>query len=72
MSHVGKMYLRYQPQRIWLSSSCPTDRAIHEIMHALGRYHEHTRADRDNFVRILYENVQPGKIYFSIQILLTN
>lgn len=29
----------------------------HEMMHALGAYHEQSRADRDDFVIIALENV---------------
>ncbi|XP_057314061.1 zinc metalloproteinase nas-15-like [Hydractinia symbiolongicarpus] len=34
--------------------------AVHEILHALGFYHEQSRPDRDNFVKINYENVLQG------------
>ncbi|XP_026686861.1 zinc metalloproteinase nas-14-like isoform X3 [Diaphorina citri] len=32
----------------------------HEILHSLGFWHEHTRPDRDQFVRVLRENIGPG------------
>lgn len=33
---------------------------VHELMHALGFYHEHQRPDRENFVRINDGQIQPG------------
>lgn len=33
---------------------------IHELMHALGFLHEQNRHERDNYVKVLSENVKPG------------
>ena len=33
----------------------------HEIMHAIGFYHEHNRPDRDNYITVVEANVQEGK-----------
>ncbi|MGE0128351.1 MAG: M12 family metallopeptidase [Blastocatellales bacterium] len=34
---------------------------VHELGHALGFKHEHSRSDRDTFVEIISANVQPGQ-----------
>ncbi|OXA38971.1 Meprin A subunit alpha [Folsomia candida] len=42
--------------------------AIHEIIHALGFYHEHTRPDRDNYVTVDWSQIKTanGKLQFKI------
>lgn len=48
-------------QPIWVSGSCTTGSIIHEIGHAIGLLHEHTRSDRDQFVNVKLDNIQTGK-----------
>ena len=36
--------------------------SIHIIFHILGRYHEHQRSDRDEYIQINWENIIEGKV----------
>jgi hypothetical protein len=45
------------------SRGCRKGTVIHEIAHALGVYHEHSRKDRDKYVTIHHENIIPSKLH---------
>ncbi len=56
-SYIGR---QGNAQDLSIGSGCSTGNTIHEIGHAIGMYHEHTRADRDTYVNVFTQNVQSG------------
>lgn len=56
-SSVGRIGGR---QYVNLASGCSTGNTIHELLHALGMFHEHTRCDRDSYVVIQTANILSG------------
>lgn len=42
-------------------SFCSIGNGAHEILHAMGMYHEHTRCDRDDFVTIDFDEIESGR-----------
>jgi uncharacterized protein (TIGR02145 family) len=49
------------PQQIVISDSCNKGNVIHEIGHAVGLIHEHSRKDRDDYVKIWRSNILVDK-----------
>jgi hypothetical protein len=45
-------------QPIRLAPGCQTQEILHEMMHALGFVHEQSRPDRDQYVEILWDNIE--------------
>ncbi len=68
MPDGGKMCSSYVgrnggKQYVLLSSRCTKMITAHELGHILGLWHEQSRMDRDNYVRILWENIDDRKKY---------
>ncbi|MCB9049504.1 MAG: T9SS type A sorting domain-containing protein [Lewinellaceae bacterium] len=57
-SYVGRIGGR---QDINIAPGCGFGSIVHEICHAAGLFHEQSRSDRDEFVTILWENIQDGR-----------
>ncbi|AWP11510.1 putative meprin A subunit beta-like [Scophthalmus maximus] len=53
--HEGK-------QRLSIGNNCDRLGTVeHEFLHALGFWHEQSRADRDDYVTIMWDRIEPGK-----------
>ena len=57
-SYVGLARAAGQP--LLVGAQCSSGNLLHEIGHAAGLFHEHTRGDRDSFLRVHWENIFPG------------
>ncbi|XP_068433647.1 zinc metalloproteinase nas-14-like [Clinocottus analis] len=57
-SYVG---CRGGAQSVFFNSACTVGNLCHEIIHALGLHHEHTRKDRDKHVTVQWDSILPGK-----------
>ncbi|XP_016889054.1 zinc metalloproteinase nas-14-like [Cynoglossus semilaevis] len=57
-SYIGSQGGR---QPLFFAQKCSVGNLCHELIHALGLHHEHTRKDRNDFIDILWQNIVPGK-----------
>ena len=55
-SMVGYMH---SLQDLSLSATAQSNTIEHEFLHAIGVHHTQTRTDRDSYVRILWDRIQP-------------
>ncbi|XP_048582934.1 MAM and LDL-receptor class A domain-containing protein 2-like isoform X2 [Nematostella vectensis] len=63
-SSVGMLYWREGGQDLSLGSGCYSVGTImHEMLHASGFWHEQSRTDRNQYVEVMWENIDDGKAH---------
>lgn len=60
-SYVGRISDGAQTLNLQTNGCMSCGTIVHEFLHALGFFHQQSSSERDNFVKINYENVIPGK-----------
>ncbi|XP_055354380.1 uncharacterized protein LOC129600023 [Paramacrobiotus metropolitanus] len=58
-AEVGRIRRR---QKMQLDSDCQVHDIVHELLHVLGFFHEHTRPDRDNYVFVNRSNIYDSSL----------
>lgn len=63
-SEIGR---RVGNQDVLLGAGCDNKGTIlHELIHLLGFFHEHNREDRDTYLKIYEDNIDPGMLHLLI------
>lgn len=62
-SSIGYRPKQSEPLAVLLDDFCLSlpGAVQHELLHVLGLFHEHTRPDRDDYVEVLWDNIEPGR-----------
>lgn len=59
---MGQQLSKLGPQLLSVGPGCDKKGIImHELMHAVGFWHEQSRTDRNKYVEVLWENVGKGE-----------
>ena len=69
-SYVGRTANLKQSVSLSVPGCMSKGVALHELMHTLGFEHEHSRSDRDEYIKVIGENIKGGKrIKFIVDLL---
>lgn len=49
-------------QPLFVGPPCIVGNIVHEVLHALGFHHEHTRKDREQYITVVPNNIMKGNV----------